>query len=282
MRVAILGASGFVGRRLTTALRTRGDDVASLSLRDPAAAAAACAGYDVVVNLAGESIAQRWNEKVKERLRASRVDAPRALIAALGTLTAKPSVYVSASAVGYYGTSETLTFVETSAAGDDFLARVCVDWEAEARVAERHGMRVAIVRTGIVLGAEGGAVAKMLPIFKAGAGGPIGSGKQWYSWIHADDLVAVYLAAIDGTSGVLNATAPSPVTNAAFMAAFGRALARPAIVPVPDFALKMLLGEGADVVTHGQRVLPERTLAEGVNFAYPTIEAALAQVVAAA
>jgi uncharacterized protein (TIGR01777 family) len=188
-------------------------------------------------------------------------------------------VYVSASAIGYYGTSATATFTETSPPGDDFLARVCVGWETEARRAESLGMRVALIRTGLVLGTDGGALAKLLPIFKLGLGGPIGSGTQWYSWIHIDDLVGIYLLALDGASGPLNGTAPAPVTNRAFTDALGAALHRPAFLPVPAFAISAILGEGAVVVVEGQRVLPEATHERGYTFVYPTLAGALAALV---
>ncbi|MFZ1126487.1 MAG: TIGR01777 family oxidoreductase [Candidatus Baltobacteraceae bacterium] len=277
MKVTVIGASGFVGRHLVEALRARGDQVATASLRDPAGAARACDGADAVVNLAGEPVAQRWTPEVKEAIRASRVDAARALLAQLGTLQAKPAAYVSASAIGYYGTSESETFTEASPPGHDFLAEVCSAWEAAAEGAAALGMRVAKIRTGLVLGTDGGALAKLLPLFRIGAGGIVASGAQWYSWIHVDDLSGIYLHALDGAGGALNATAPNPVRNAAFTQALGKALHRPTFVPVPKAALEMMLGEGASVVAGGQRVLPERTLESGYRFSYETIDAALAQ-----
>ena len=276
MKITILGASGFIGRHLAAALTARGDDVVTASLRDPAAAARASAGADVVVNLAGEPVAQRWSAAVKEKIRTSRVDAPRAYLAEVAKLDAKPRAYVSASAIGYYGTSETATFDETSAPGSDFLAQVCVAWEAEADRAADLGMRVAKVRTGLVLGTDGGALPKLLPIFKLGGGGIVASGKQWYSWIHIDDQVGIYLHAIDGADGVLDATAPTPVRNADFTSTLARALHRPAFFPAPAFAIELVLGEGAVVVTQGQCVLPTRTTATGYRFKYPTLDRALA------
>jgi uncharacterized protein (TIGR01777 family) len=277
LRVAVIGAGGFVGRHLVAALRARGDEVVTASLRDPAAAARACSGAGAVVNLAGEPIAQRWTPQVKERIRSSRVDATRALLSGLGSVAEKPRAYVSASAVGYYGTSEDATFVETSAPGSDFLAEVCVAWEAAAMEATRIGMRVAVVRTGIALGTDGGALEKLLPIFRLGLGGPVASGRQWYSWVHIDDLVGVYLHAIDGGEGPYDATAPEPVRNAEFTTALGRALHRPAILLAPAFALRLALGDAANMVVLGQRVLPERTTASGYRFRYPQIDAAFAQ-----
>jgi len=275
----VLGGNGFVGRHLIRALEARGDAVAVHSLRDPQAAAAASSGYDAVVNLAGAPVSERWSAQHKTAIADSRIALPRAYLAALAGMDAKPSIYISASAIGYYGTSLTATFTETSPPGDDFLARVCVGWETEARHAETLGMRVALVRTGLVLGTDGGALAKLLPIFKLGLGGPIGSGAQWYSWIHIDDLVGIYLLALDGASGPLNATAPAPVTNRAFTDALGAALHRPAFFPVPAFAIGVLLGEGAIVVVEGQRVLPEATHERGYTFVYPTLAGALAALV---
>ena len=261
MKVLILGASGFIGGALTAALRARGDEVLTATLRDPSAAAAFAQSCDAVVNLAGEPIAQRWNYVVKQRIEASRVEVPRRFIEALARQSRRPQTYVSASAIGYYGTSETATFVEESTPGDGFLARVCVVWEREAQRAAGLGMRVACVRTGIALATGGGALAKMLPPFRAGAGGRIGNGRQWFSWIHIDDLVGIYIMAIDRAEGPLNATAPHPVTNSDFTKALAAALHRPALLPVPAFALRAILGEGAEALLHGQRVLPERTSA---------------------
>jgi uncharacterized protein (TIGR01777 family) len=276
MRVTILGGSGFLGRHLAEALRRRGDDVVVASLRDPLTAAEASAGSDVAVNLAGAPIAVRWTPTTKARIERSRSVLPRAYFTELASLGRHPRAYVSASAVGYYGTSRSATFTEGSAPGSDFLAHVCVRWESEAtQGAERLGMRLAIVRTGMVLATDGGALPKLLPLFRLGLGGVVGSGEQWYSWIHVADAVGIYLHAIGGATGVLNATAPHPVRNRAFTAALARALRRPAILPVPPFAPALLLGEGALVVTEGQRVLPERTEASGYAFRYPELDRAL-------
>jgi hypothetical protein len=282
MNVTILGASGFIGKHLTAALTARGDRVTAASLRDPAAAAAASNGADVVVNLAGEPVAQRWSPEVKAKIRSSRVDAAVAYFAALESVARRPAAYVSASAVGYYGTSDTATFDETSPPGSDFLADVCTAWEAAADGAAALGMRVAKLRTGLVLGADGGALARLLPLFKLGLGGVVASGRQWYPWIHIDDQVGIYLHAIDGADGVLNATAPEPVRNADFTRALAAALHRPALFPAPAFAIGLVLGEGAVVVTEGQRVVPTRTLATGYAFRYAEIGAAFADIAARA
>lgn len=276
MRVLLLGATGFVGKHLSAALHARGDEVFEGSLRDPAASARTAAQCDAIVNLAGEPIAQRWNESVKQRIEASRVEAPRRFIEALAAIERRCTVYVSASAIGYYGTSETETFVESSPPGHDFLASVCVGWEREAQKAAQLRMRVAMVRTGVVLGADGGALEKMLPPFRAGMGGVIGSGRQWLSWIHIADLAGIYLTAIDGIEGPVNATAPNPVTNADFTHELGNALHRPTLLPVPTIALRAMLGEGADMLLQGQRVLPQRTQELGYRFASERLTDALA------
>ncbi len=280
MRVTILGSSGFIGRHLTAALQARGDEVIGVSLRDPAQAAAASDGSDAVINLAGAPVAERWTPAHKRDIERSRVEVPRAYLAALERVHRKPAQYISASAIGYYGTSRTATFIESSPPGSDFLARVCIGWEAEAARARDLGLRVALVRTGLVLGADGGALAKLLPLFKIGVGGVVASGEQWYSWIHIDDQVGIYLHALDGVDGVLNATAPNPVINRTFTTALGAAVHRPTFLPTPAIALSLVLGEGAVVVTEGQRVLPQATLAGGYQFRYPSIDEALTAIVA--
>jgi len=279
MRITILGASGFVGRHLALALRARGDDVVAASLRDPAHAAAACGDSTAIVNLAGAPVSARWTAAHKREIERSRVALPRAFIDALKGFENRGVQYVSASAIGYYGTSETATFTEASPPGSNFLARVCVGWESEAQRARELGLRVAVIRTGLVLGADGGALAKLLPIYKLGLGGVVAGGEQWYSWIHIDDHVGIYLHALDGFDGVLNATAPNPVKNRDFTTALGAAVQRPTFLPTPGAALSLLLGEGAVVVTEGQRVVPEATLASGYRFKYSEIGAALRAIV---
>jgi uncharacterized protein (TIGR01777 family) len=276
VRVVLLGGSGFVGRHLATALRAREHDVAVASLRDASSAADAAAACDAIVNLAGEPIAQRWNATIKRRVEESRVDAPRRFLEELSRRSRRTTIYISASAVGYYGTSETETFVEDSPAGNGFLARVCAAWEQTASRAAGLGMRVAIVRTGIVLAKDGGALEKILPPFRAGIGGRIGSGRQWFSWVHVDDLVGIYLTALGGAEGALNACAPNPVTNATFTHDLGEALHRPTVFPVPTVALRVLLGEGADMLLAGQRVLPRRTQEIGYRFEFAELKGALA------
>lgn len=275
MRVAVFGASGFIGRHLVAALRARGDEVVTGSLRNAAEAATLGAECSAIINLAGEPVAQRWTEGAKQKISESRTALPHAFMDALVGHTAKPQTYVSASAIGYYGSSESETFTESSPAGADFLARVCTQWEAEASRGQELGMRVAFIRTGLVLGADGGPLKSIVPPFKAGVGGRLASGKQWHSWIHIDDVVAIYLMALDHGEGAYNATAPNPVRNTEFTKAIARALHRPAFLPVPAAAIKAVLGEGASVVTEGQRVLPQRLLAEGFAFKYPLLEPAL-------
>ena len=191
----------------------------------------------------------------------------------------RPSVFVSASAIGYYGTSETAEFDETSPAGDDFLAAVCKDWEAAAQPAKNAGTRLAILRLGIVLG-MGGALGKMLPAFKLFAGGPLGTGKQWFSWVHREDVVDLILYALQNSQvqGVLNATAPNPVRMNELCQTLGEVLKRPSWLPVPSFALELLLGDGAKVILEGQKVLPKQTLASGFQYQYPTLKLALEEI----
>jgi len=276
MKVLMLGASGFVGKHLSAALQGRGDDVAHASLRYPSAAVDLATSCDAIVNLAGEPLAQRWNAAVKRRIGESRIGAPRHFLDELARCERRCTVYAGASAIGYYGTSETETFVEESPPGKDFLAGICIGWEREAQRASDLGMRVAIVRTGIVLGLDGGALEKILPPFRLGMGGVVGSGRQWFSWVHIDDLVRIYLMALDSVAGPVNACAPKPVTNAEFTKELGAALHRPALVPVPTLALRMMLGEGAEILLHGQRVLPRRTEELGYRFEFPELKGALA------
>ncbi len=275
MRVGVIGATGFIGKHLCAALSGRGDDVRALSLRNPVRTAQEATDCDVLVNLAGEPVAQKWSDAVKRAILESRTVAPQQMLDALSGAASKPSVYISASAVGYYGTSVDATFTESDGPGADFLAGVCAEWEATALGARDLGMRVACIRTGLALAADGGALGKILTPFRLGAGGIIGTGKQWFPWIHIDDLIGIYLLAIDGADGAINATAPNPVTNAEFTRALGEALHRPTLLPVPTFALRAMLGEGADALLQGQRVLPKRALELGYAFRYPTIAEAL-------
>lgn len=237
-------------------------------------------GTDAVVNLAGEPIATRWTPEHKRAIKTSRVKMTKAVVDAIlaAPPEKRPKVLVSSSAVGFYGNSQTANFVEDSPAGNDYLAEICKEWEAAAMVADKQGgVRTAILRIGIVLASDGGALGKMLPIFQIFAGGPLGSGRQWMSWIHRDDLVALIMEAIQNPAykGVFNATAPKPVRMGELCTALGNLMGRPSWLPVPDFALQTLLGEGATVVLEGQCVLPARTQAQGFAFKYSDVSDAL-------
>jgi len=304
MKVAITGATGFVGSRLVERLHTQGYEVLVLTRNSnqaqkvfpasafpkveivnytPSASGSwqdVIAGCDAVVNLAGEPIAEgRWTPEHKQQILNSRQLGTQKIVEAITKANPKPRVLVNASAIGYYGTSETATFNETSPAGNDFLAQVCQAWEAEANKVKDADVRLVILRFGIVLG-MGGALGKMITPFKLFAGGPMGSGRQWFSWIHLDDIVNLIIQAITDSnmSGVYNATAPQPVHMADLCQALGGVLGRPSWLPVPDFALEVLLGEGAMVVLEGQQVLPQRTLSTGFQFQYPNLKPALEQI----
>jgi hypothetical protein len=241
---------------------------------------------DGVINLVGEGIfTRRWNAEFMKLLLDSRVKSTENVVKALAanprTKAGQPKVLVNASAIGYYGPHGDEELTEDSPPGDDFLARICIDWEKAALAVESAGVRCVTVRVGVVLDKEGGALAKLLTPFKLGAGGPVGSGKQWMSWIHHEDMTGLFLLALDdaGAAGPLNGTAPEPVTNRDFGRALGGALRRPAIMPMPGFALRLLVGEAAEVVLGGQRVLPRRAQQLGYVFKYPTIDAALREIV---
>ena len=286
MNVTVTGATGLIGRRIVKALEQRGDDVTVVS-RDPARARDALGVdattwddprlADAVIHLAGENIAQRWTDDAKRRIRTSREDGTRRLVEAMASAGPGPRTLVSASGVGYYGARRDEPIGEDAPAGDDFLAQVCVAWEREANAAAALGVRVVTVRTGVVLDKGGGALSKMLPFFKAGVGGPVAGGRQYLSWIHADDVAGIYLRALDDEtwSGPVNASAPEPVTNREFSHTLGRALRRPALAPVPGFAVRALYGEMAEIVTTGQRALPRRPLELGYRFRHTELEPAL-------
>ena len=246
------------------------------SLDEPAPAAA-LSGRDGVVHLAGENIAQRWTDEARRAIRESRETGTRNLVAGLRAAEPRPRVLVSASAVGYYGPRGEEPVTEDAAPGDDFLAAVCVAWEREALAARELGVRVVTPRAAVVLDSGGGALAKMLPFFRLGIGGPVAGGKQYLSWIHAVDIVGLYLAALDGDAwdGAFNASAPEPATNRDFSRALGRALHRPAFAPVPGFAVRLLYGDMAEIVTEGQRAIPARALERGYAFRHTDLEAAL-------
>jgi uncharacterized protein (TIGR01777 family) len=295
MKITVTGATGLIGRRLVARLKDRGDDVTALSrnpdrARDALRAEAmawdaeaepapveALADRDGVVHLAGEPVAQRWNGPAKRRIRDSRELGTRNLVEGLRAADPRPRVLVSASGVDYYGPRGDEEITEDEPPAQDFLAQVCVVWEGEAQQAEELGVRVARLRTGVVLSAKGGALAKMLPPFKLGAGGPVAGGRQWMPWIHLDDISGLYLAALgdDRWSGPFNAVTPTPVTNRDFSKALGRALHRPAVAPVPAFALRLLYGDMAEIVTSGRRAVPKRALELGHAYAHPDLDEAL-------
>ncbi|MBE9116205.1 TIGR01777 family protein [Lusitaniella coriacea LEGE 07157] len=305
MKVVVTGATGFVGSRLVEKLQANGDrvlvltrnpqkaqkvfppaafpqvEIASYSPTESGNWQSAIAGYDGVVHLAGHPIAEdRWTPEVKEKILKSRQLGTQKIVEAIAQANPKPQVLVNASAVGYYGTSETATFDETSSPGNDFLAEVCQTWEAKAQKVKDSGVRLVILRFGIVLG-DGGALAKMLPPFKLFAGGPLGSGRQWFSWIHREDLVDLILEALKNPSmaGIFNGTAPNPVRVTQLCETLGEVLNRPSWLPVPSFALELLLGDGAKVVLEGQNVLPKATQATGFKYQYPTLKSALKEIV---
>lgn len=235
-------------------------------------------GADAVINLAGAGIAdQRWSKDYKNLILHSRIESTRCLIESFNKVQKRPKVFISSSAIGFYGESTTDTFTENSQAGQDFLARVCSDWESEANRTQTLGIRTCLVRTGIVLSNQGGTLEKILPIFKLGLGGPLGSGQQWMSWIHIWDLVQLFnfcLTRIE-VEGPINATAPQPVTNLEFSKALAAVLGRPCLFKTPRFALRLALGEMADLALKGQKVLPQKAQELGFQFSFSDIESAL-------
>ncbi|HMB55061.1 MAG TPA: TIGR01777 family oxidoreductase [Thermoanaerobaculia bacterium] len=297
-RILITGGSGLIGRALTADLAAAGYEVVVLS-RSPEKVTglpenARAAGWDGdtadgwgpladgalgIVHLAGESIAEgRWTDEKKRRIRASRVDSSHAVLAAIERAAEKPRFLLQGSAVGYYGDRGSETLDEESSPGEGFLPEVCVEWEAATEPAEEMGVRRALLRTGLVLAADGGALAKMVPPYKLGLGGPLGSGEQYMPWIHLDDEVGAlrFLVEHADASGPFNLTAPNPVTNATFSAALARTLGRPNLLRAPKFALRLAFGEMADALLQGQRALPAALERIGYRFRFPEIGPALA------
>jgi uncharacterized protein (TIGR01777 family) len=283
VKVLLTGATGFVGARLRVRLEAKGHTVRAVSRRpgadhdwSDASLERGVRETDAIIHLAGENIFEgRWNARRKALLVSSRVETTRKL-AALAAQR-KPACFLSASAVGWYGTSETALLDERSPRGSDFLAELCGAWEEATEAAAEAGVRTCRVRVGVVLGKGGGALAKMLPFFRLGIGGPLGSGRQWVSWVHVDDLCALFEFLLENprTMGAFNGTAPNPVTMKDFASALGRALHRPSLLPVPAPMLRLTVGEVADILVTGQRVLPRRGEEAGFQFAHPEIEAAL-------
>jgi len=302
VKVTVTGATGMIGRALVHELLERGDEVTVLSRdagraresfegrveahdwrepKDEPPPRAALSGRDGVVHLLGEPVAQRWSAEAKREIRDSRVVATGNLVAALRDLpdAERPGVLVSQSASGWYGPRGDERVDESEPSGSDFLAGVTRDWEARARDAERLGLRVATTRTGVVLSPDGGALEKMLPFFKLGVGGPVAGGEQYVPWIHLDDVAGALAFALhdEGASGALNLAAPEPVTNKELSRTLGRVLKRPAFAPVPGFAVKLLYGDMATIVTTGVRAVPKRLTELGYEFRRPGLEDALRQ-----
>jgi uncharacterized protein (TIGR01777 family) len=294
MKIVVSGSTGLVGSALTPALTSQGHTVVPLVRRRLASGERALAwdpergtidraglereGADVVIHLAGENVFGRWSPAKKQRIRASRVNGTRLVCDALAGLTRPPATLLAASAIGYYGDRGDEEVTEQSAPGEDFLGHVARDWEAATTPATRAGIRVVNLRFGVVLTPAAGALAKMLPAFRLGLGGPVGSGNQYLSWITRDDAINAinHVLMTAAVVGPVNITAPTPVTNRDFAKALGKVLGRPAVVTVPAFALRMAFGaEGAEMLQSGQRVMPARLLASGLRFQFTAIEPAL-------
>jgi uncharacterized protein (TIGR01777 family) len=292
VRVTITGASGFIGRRLVETLLKQGAAIHLLSRKplperpgvrssvwEPEAGpapAGSLSGADAVIHLAGEPVAQRWTEAARRRIRDSRIVGTRRLVESLGTLDHPPKVLVAASAVGYYGSRGDEILDESAQPGSGYLPEVCLEWEREAAAAEKLGIRVVRIRIGLVLDASGGALRSMLPPFRLGLGGRLGTGGQWLSWIHLSDLAELFRYALDRPlAGACNAVSPHPVTNAEFTRVLGHVLRRPAVLPVPAMALRLIFGEMSDLLLASQRVLPKTAESAGFRFRYPELEPAL-------
>jgi len=297
VNIAITGATGLVGRRLVEVLLSHGHSVHLLSRRalpersgvrssvwNPEAGLPppeTLRGTDAVIHLAGESVAQRWTGAVKRRIRDSRILGTRRLVEGLAALERRPRTLIAASAVGYYGSRGDEILEESALPGSGYLADVCAGWEREAAAAEELGIQVARIRIGMVLDAGGGALGRMLPAFRLGLGGRLGSGRQWLSWIHRADLAELFCHLLDNPlMGACNGVAPQPVTNAEFTRELGRVLRRPAVLPVPEVALRLLFGEMSEVLLASQRAVPAAAQAAGFRFQFPELAPALKNLLA--
>ena len=296
MKILITGGTGFIGSALTGSLTEQGYEVTVLS-RNPGSVEKICGAgikalnnlnelstedrYHVIINLAGAPIFDaRWSDARKQVIRYSRISLTKQLVACMARMTVKPELLISGSAIGYYGDQGDVVLTEQSSTNKDFSQQLCLDWENEAKKAEHFGVRVCLMRTGLVLAEGGGLLQRMLLPFRMGLGGRLGDGQQWMSWIHRQDWIAIAQTMITDSSmqGAYNATAPNPVTNGEFTRLLAHALKRPALLPVPAWLLKMLLGEMSGLVLGSQRVMPERLLAQGFKFQFPDLSSALSQV----
>jgi hypothetical protein len=296
--IVITGATGLIGRSLCTFLKNKGDEITVFTrdiengkkvlplitsfvewnYRKPELWQDELNGKDAVIHLAGANVfGKRWSAKYKRIILESRKNATRNLVSAISGIKNKPGVFISSSAIGYYGNQGSQIITEDSPAGNDFLAHVCKVWEKEASLVEKSGVRRVSIRTGIVLSTEEGALKKMLPAFRLFAGGPLGNGNQWVPWIHLDDLIQIYLFSLDNNkiSGGVNASSPNPVTMNEFSKTLGKVLHRPSLFPVPEFVLKFAVGEGAQPILSSQRVIPKKLLDNSFQFKYNHLEPAL-------
>tara|TARA_R110002110_G_scaffold119309_2_gene293733 strand:- start:17602 stop:18483 length:882 start_codon:yes stop_codon:yes gene_type:complete len=288
MNILITGGTGFIGSALTKALVNRGDSVCILS-RNKSKVMQGIESFeniseinkntdlDAIINLAGAPIDKRWTQSYKKKLLGSRITTTQNIITLIKKLKNKPKILISASAIGYYGNQGDVIIDEDAEPNDEFTHKLCQQWESEARKAELEGVNVCITRLGVVLGKDNGALKKMLPAFKMAIGGRLGSGQQYFSWVHIDDVISAFLFLLENNkNSTYNLSAPNPVTNSTFTKSLGKQLNRPTILPMPGFIIRILFGEmGQKLLLNGQRVIPQKLQDEGFNFKYPVIESAL-------